>query len=528
MKFDLDRLKKESEKNYEEAWKKSADLIKKKGNYFSLDESSGSLHYLYELVQEFRKVFKELGFQEMVVPTLIEKEEIEKQYGPEAPVILDRVFFLAGLDRSDLGISQKDLDKIKDKAPEFENVEKLEKILREYKKGEISSDDLTEVMTERLNVTEEQATHILTLFESFRELEPIPSDMTLRSHTTAGWFQVLQKMQFRKPLPIQLFTVGPKYRREQKLDETHLYRSWTASLVIMTEEMSLEDGERIARKILKKIGFEEVECKTKAATSNYYAPNSEFEIFVEHPKTSEKIEVGNTGFYSPISLANYEIPYPVFNLGIGLERILMIRTGVQDIRELVYPYRYKKIDFSDSEISQMINYIKKPKTETGKKIMGYIEKTAKKCKDEPSPCEFHVFKSNINNKKVTVKLIESEDNTKLIGPAAFNQIYVNNGNIIGVPPDGWENDEMLKKVRKNGTPTKITYMKAFANLSARKIEEMIEKNKEKEKIRVGMIESLKDINLKLDRPARRYITDNNKKIDVRGPVFTTTQAELEI
>ncbi len=526
MKFDIDELKEKGEKDYEKAWLESGDLIKKEGRHFSL-EGKGSTHALFDLIQEFRRTLKDVGLKEVVVPTLIEREEIEKQYGPEAPVILDRVFFLAGLDRSDLGISEENLEKIREKVPEFDDLDELEKILREFKKGQVDSDDLTEELVERLGLKEDQASHILSLFESFKKLEPIPSDMTLRSHTTAGWFMVLQDMMDRESLPIQLFTVGPKYRREQELDETHLYRSWTASLVIMTEEMSLEDGERISREILKNIGFDEVECEIKSATSKYYAPDSEFEIFVKHPETGERIEVGNAGFYSPVSLANYEIPYPVFNLGIGLERILMLRQGEEDIRSIVFPYKYGELDFSDDEISQMIKIKNKPRSEKGRKIAKLIEKKAKQHKDEPSPCEFEVYKGNLEGRKTTVKLIEEEENTQLIGPAAFNGVYVNEGNIVGVPPEGWEDNDFLQKARENGVDTGITYIGAFSKLAASEIEEAADKGSERKEVRVPIVESLNDINLGLEKPAHRYVTNNNKKIDIRGPVFTTVVAEFE-
>jgi len=525
MKFDIDELKEESEKDYERARENSKKLIRRKGKLFTLEDRE-SPHPLFELVQEFRKVFLELGFKEVVVPTLIDRDEIRKQYGPEAPVILDRVFFLAGLDRSDLGISKEDLERIRDKVPSFDNVVGLKEIFRRYKKGKIAADDLTEVMVDELEITDEEASYILSLFENFKKLEPVPSEVTLRSHTTAGWFQVLKEMQYRDPLPIQLFTVGAKYRREQKLDETHLYRSWTASLVIMAEEISLEDGERIAKKVLKKIGFDEIECETKKATSQYYAPDSEFEIFVRHPETDERIEIGNAGFYSPISLANYEIPFPVFNLGIGLERILMTRTGEKDIRNLVYPYKYEELQFSDEKISHMLSYRKTPATEVGKKLAEEIERVARQYKDEPSPCGFEVIESDIDGKKVKVKLIETEENTNLIGPAAFNRIYIYDGNVIGIPSKGWEDDKFLQKARENGTPTDITYIKSFANLAARKIEQMVEEGKKEVKIRIPIVESLKDLNLKLERPARRFITDHGKKIDVRGPVFATVVGKI--
>lgn len=526
MEFDIEELKEKAEKNYEKAWRETEGFVKKEGKYLSLQDK-GESHPLFDLVQELRQVLLDMGFREVVVPALIDKEEIHKQYGPQAPIILDRIFFLAGLDRSDLGISGDDLEQIRDKVPEFDESEKLEGIFRRYKQGEISSDDLTEVLVEELCVKEDQASHILSLFEDFKSLNPVPSDMTLRSHTTAGWFPVLKEMQFRETLPIQLFTVDSKYRREQKLDETHLYRSWTASIVLLAEEMSLEDGEDITRDILGKLRFDEIEFRKKVATSKYYAPNSEFEIFVSHPETGEMIEIGNAGLYNPISLANYDIPHPVFNLGIGLERILMIRTGEEDMRALIYPYKYKALDLSDEQISQMLEFDKKPFSEEGKELAKRIEEVARRYKDEPSPCEFEVFEEQLEDRKVSVKLVEPEENTQLIGPAGFNEIYVYNGNVVGVPPEGWENDEFLSDVREQGINKGITYMEAFANKAARKIELAVKEGKDNVRIRVPISESLSDINLKLEKPARRYITDHGKKIDVRGPVFTTLSAEIE-
>lgn len=525
MAFDINRIKEEAEEDFEEAWIDSRDLIDEKGQLFSLEEK-GSTHSLFDLIMDIRQVFMKLGFREIIVPTIIEENEVYKQYGPQAPVILDRIFFLASLERPDIGISNEKLERVKEIIPGFDSPKKLKSIFKRYKKSEINSDELPEFLMTELEIEEYQATALLSIFEEFRELKPIPTGLTLRSHTTAGWFPALQKIQDREDLPIQLFTVGPKYRREQRLDKTHLYESWTASLVIMARKMSLEDGRKITREIMSKLGFESVNCRIKKATSKYYAPKTEFEVFVKHPETGEMIEIGNAGFYSPVSLAKYDISNPVFNLGIGLERVLMIKEGAEDIRELIYPYQYEEIELTDEEISQMLEIDEKPETGTGKKITERIEGIARKFKDEPSPCEFEVFKGMMGNSEVEIKIIESEKDTKLIGPAGFNEIYVCEGNVVGVPQEGWEDNEFLKKTRENGVNTEVNYMKAIASLASSKIEEAVEKGKDKVKVRVPIVKSLSDLNLKLGRSARRYITNNKRQIDVRGPVFTTVLAEI--
>ena len=525
VKFDLRELKAGAEKDYERAWIESAKLIEKKGRLFE-PKDKRKPHPLFDLIERVRRTLLELGFAETVVPTLVDKREVFLQYGPEAPVILDRVFFLAGLERPDIGISRGKLQAMGKIVPGFKKVKKLQEIFRRYKRGKIVADDLVETMMKELGVREEQATAILSLFPEFKGLRPVPTDLTLRSHTTAGWFGVLRELQHREPLPLQLFSIGPKYRREQRLDATHLYESWTASIVVMTERMSQEDGERLTREVLAKLGFPEVELRTKAATSKYYAPQTEFEVFVKHPSVGGAIEVGDAGFYSPVALSNYDIAYPVFNLGIGLERLLMIETGERDVRAIVYPYLYKPLVLSDADLTRMIKLEREPETGEGKRIAEAIVRVAEQHADEPSPCEFKAYEGELLGKRVVVRVVEPETGTKLIGPAGFNTIYVYDGNIVGVPPKGWERDEFLQTVRNRGVSTGIRYMDAFAALAANEIERAVQSGKRKAKVRVPIVKLLSDINLILEEPASRYITDRKKRIDVRGPVFTTVEAEI--
>ncbi len=524
-KFDIRKLRASAKKDYERAWLEGAKLIEKKGELFSLRPKSKP-HPLFDLFERVRHVLLRLGFTEVVVPMLVDKREVYSQYGVEAPVILDRIFFLAGLERPDIGISHKKIQQIKKLAPKFKNIKKLQAIFRRYKQGKIVADDLVEVMMRELGLKEEQATGILSLFSEFKELKPVPMDLTLRSHTTAGWFGVLRELQRREPLPLQLFSIGPKFRREQRLDESHLYESWTASIVVMAERISVEDGERLTREVLAKLGFEDVKLTRKKATSKYYAPQTESEVFVKHPRTKEYLEVGDAGFYSPVALSNYNIACPVFNLGIGLERVLMIETGEADIRALVYPYLYKPAEFSDAQLAKMIKLERTPEGGAGREIAAAIARVAEQHAEEPSPCEFKAFEGRLSGRRVSVSVVEPERGTKLIGPAGFNTIFVYDGNFIGVPPKGWEKDRFLNTVREWGISTGIRYMDAFAALAAHEIERAARRSGRKVKVRVRAVKLLSDINLVLDKAAQRYITDNKKRIDVRGPVFTTVIAEI--
>jgi len=514
-KFDTKKIKEQSKKDFEKTWLESSGLIKKEGKFFNLLDKRKE-HALFDLIIKLRKILLELGFTEIITPSIVQEQDVRKQYGPEAPIILDRIFFLAGLERPDIGINKKKIQQIKKIVPDFEKIEKLQEIFRDYKKGEIVADDLVEVMVKELKIKEDQSTEIISkVFPEFKKLKPISSELTLRSHTTSLWFPILSEMQKRESLPIQLFSIGQKFRREQKLDPTHLYESWTASFVIMAEEISLEDGKQIVKDFLLKLGFDEAKFVTKKATSKYYAPQTEFEVFVKNPKTGEEVVIGNGGFYNSVALSNYDIPYPVFNFGAGLERILMIKTGSKDIRELVYPYFYEKLEFSDFEIASSIRLMKEPETGEGKVLVNLIAKTAIEHAEDPTPAEILIYKNEFLNKKIEVKFFKEELNKKLLGPAALNPIVIKTGNVIGAIPS---------QLPENPTRTDFTYILGIANLAAYEIEKAVAEGKKEVLIEVKDAKSLTDVNLQIDDVVKRYIESNNKKIDIRGPIFVWIKA----
>jgi O-phosphoseryl-tRNA synthetase len=120
--------------------------------------------------------------------------------------------------------------------------------------------------------------------------------------------------------------------------------------------------------------------------------------------------------------------------------------------------------------------------------------------------------------KVTVE--ETEANAKLCGPACSNEIFVHEGNIFGVP-----DAEKWKAVRTEGVPTGISYLDASSALAAAEIEQAARCGKGT-LVQVKMAKHPSDINLKIEEYAMRAITDNKKKIDVRGPVFLAVKSVL--
>ena len=530
MAWDPKAIREKAREDYERAWLETASLLKREGRFLRWEKGRpGKPHPVCELVQRFRSILLSYGFEEVINPTIVPDSEVRRQYGPEAPVILDRVFYLAGLPRPDIGIKAEVAEKItREVVPGAgeELIEALKAIFRAYKEGRVEADDLVEEMVKRLGIRPEQATAILALFPELATLTPVPTRLTLRSHMTALWFPVLAALQDKRSLPIKLFSVGLKWRREQRLDETHLYDSHVASLVVMAEQISLEDGVELVKAILADLGFKEARFVVKEATSKYYAPGMEVEVFVRHPRTGEWIEVGDIGLYSPVSLSNYYIRYPVFNAGFGVERIAMILEGYEDIRVLAYPQLYAEVEFTDEQLAEMVRIGVRPLAPDGFRLAEAIVKAAEENKDLPSPCEVLAYEGPFLGREVRVWLYEHEPNARLLGPAALNRIYIYQGNVLGLPDKGLEHVPEVVEARARGVRTGIRYIDGIAMLAARRLEEAVQAGQETLDLRVRMAKRPSDVNIAIDDVARRYITSRRKRIEVKGPVFVGIRAEI--
>ena len=497
--FERGEIKAMARGNFTDAWIATAKLIPT-GTEISLAKK-GKPHLVRELIQKSRQILLNLGFDEAENLTLLPDSDVVKQYGPEARIILDRAFYLAELPRPDIGLSAKRMTEIK-KIAEGTDIDKLQAILRNYKKGEIEADNLIEELIAGLDITDYQATELMDkVFPEIKELQPVPTNKTLRSHMTATWFHTLAALQDKASFPVALFSVGPRYRNEQREDARHLRVHHSASIVVMDAEMSLDAGRAISRDIMQQYGFPDIKFETKVATSKYYAPGQEQEVFVKH--RGAWLEIADIGMYSPVALANFDIKYPVFNAGFGIERLGMLVYEIDDVRKLAYP-QFTVVEYSDEDIAKSITYIASPQTVHGQGIASAIEETARKHKDEIAPCEFLAWK----DESVEVKVVEKEAGKRLIGPAGFNEICVLDGAIYS-------------DVVPSGVYTGINYMRAIAMGAAA----AIENSSDDLTYRVKGIKHLSDLNLEIPEAARQHVEGQNKKIGVKGAVFVAIEAK---
>jgi O-phosphoseryl-tRNA synthetase len=269
----------------------------------------------------------------------------------------------------------------------------------------------------------------------------------------------------------------------------------------MDPQMSLDAGRAITRNVMQQYGFSDIKFETKTATSKYYAPGQEEEVFVKYKGTW--LEIADIGMYSPVALANFDIKYPVFNAGFGIERLGMLIYEIDDVRKLAYP-QFTVVEYSDEELAKSISYIASPQTARGQQIAKAIEETARKYKDEIAPCEFLAWK----DESIEVKVVETEAGKRLIGPAGFNEICVANGAIYS-------------DVVPSGTHTGINYMRAIAMGAGA----AIENSGDNLTYQVKGIKHLSDLNLEIPEAVRQHIEGQNRKIGVRGAVFVAIEAK---
>jgi len=535
MKFDPAQIREAANEDFDSTWRQGKEYVEEpslNNSYPRRVCSFGKPHPIFEVIGRLREAYLRLGFNEAMNPLIVEDKEVYKQFGSEALAVLDRCFYLAGLPRPDVGMSDdriNQMKKILERDITSEETEEIRQILHGYKKGSVEGDDLVHDISHALEVSDALVSTLLEeVFPEFRELKPVPTNRTLRSHMTSGWFMSLSSLHQRAKLPVRLFSVDRCFRREQSEDAARLMTYHSASCVIMDEEVSADDGKVIADGLLSQFGFEKFRFLPDDKRSKYYVPDTQIEVYAYHPGlvgsgtkyNTGWVEVATFGVYSPTALSKYDIPYPVMNLGLGVERLAMILYESADVRALAYPQFYAEWTPSHRKMAQMVRVEKEPQTEAGKRITRDIVQTCLEHGNEPSPCEFQAWKGELYGREVAVSVVEPEENTKLCGPAYLNEVVIYKDNVLGIPHiSKWE------KAFENGVSTGIRFIDAFAYQAAFEIEKATSKGEGSE-TRARIVRSPGDINIILDPALERYITSYNHKIDVRGPVFTTVRSEI--
>jgi O-phosphoseryl-tRNA synthetase len=549
MRFNPDDWKKRSHENFEDAWHEGPSVLTPAPHaetYPVRIYKRAQPHPVFATINRLRETYLSLGFDEAENPVIIEEKDIYRQFGPEAMAVLDRVFYLGGLPRPNVGIARKQLDEINEilrshknplvhtaSAPSTdvprdshyqqmtpETEERLRETLHAYKKSEIDGDELTFELAKVLNVDDGLVVHILdAVFPEFRALVPESSRSTLRSHMTSGWFMTLGSIWEKSPMPLRLFSVDRCFRREQAEGPTRLMTYHSASCIVAGDDITIDEGKAVSEALLSAFGYTDFRFQPDEKRSKYYMPDTQTEVYARHP-VHGWVEVATFGMYSPSALAEYGIGVPVMNLGLGVERLAMIAYNANDVRQLCFPQFFPR-QVSDREIARAVRLREEPVSAEGRIMARAIEKTAAANAMAQGPCAFDAWEGTLGGANIKVIVEETESTAKLCGPACANEIFVQEGSVMGVP-----DAEKWKQVRTEGIPTGISYLSAVSALAAARIEEAARCSKATT-VQVKMAKLPSDINLKIDEYAMRFITDSKKKVDVRGPVFLSVRSVIK-
>ncbi len=539
--FNKDKILKLANKDFEKAWITTKELIRKttvNKKYPRIKPIYGKTNPVMDTIEQLRQAYLRMGFEEYLNPVIVDEKDVYKQFGPEAMAVLDRCYYLAGLPRPDVGLSNDKIEQIKKLKLNIlindETIENLRKTLHLYKKGVLEGDDLVYEIANSLNASNEVGLKILEeVFPEFKDLKAEALPLTLRSHMTSGWFITIGELVGKKQTPYNLFSIDRCFRREQKEDKSHLRTYHSASCVLVGENVTIDDGKVVAEGLLSQFGFTDFQFRPDEKKSKYYTPDTQTEVYAYHPKLKEWLEVATFGIYSPIALSKYDIDVPVMNLGLGVERLAMINYNYDDVRKMVYPqfYEYK---LSDRDIAYSIKVDKLPVLDELNQLTEELINLCIENKNKKSPCEVSIekeIKFNKTTKKIKITLIEKEENKNLLGPSILNKIYVYNGNIYGIPEtfDNVKEEYVgeLKEAKEKGVSTELTYIETICYKITSKIEEALVSNNGELKIRIPIVRSLSDINLKIEDLALKQIMGDNKIIDVRGPVFLNIIIEIK-
>ena len=153
--------------------------------------------------------------------------------------------------------------------------------------------------------------------------------VVLRTHTTAATIRALAA---HPEPPGKFFCVGWTYRNET-ISFKHLPVFHQVDGIVVDEEANLASLLGTLQEFYSKMGFGRV--KFKPAFYPYTEPSVDVVVFMESRK--KWLEMGGAGIFRPEVTLPLGCRYPVLAWGLGIERLAMLRFGLDDIRELYRP-----------------------------------------------------------------------------------------------------------------------------------------------------------------------------------------------
>ena len=149
----------------------------------------------------------------------------------------------------------------------------------------------------------------------------------LRTHTSPVQ---IRSMLETKP-PIAFTSAGKVYRKDD--DATHLPMFHQVEGICVDKNITFANLKDLIHKILYDLFGNNVEIRFRPSYFPFTEPSAEVDILSESGKW---LEILGCGIVNPVVLENCKIDSSVYSglaFGLGVERIAMLKYGVNDIRE---------------------------------------------------------------------------------------------------------------------------------------------------------------------------------------------------
>lgn len=150
--------------------------------------------------------------------------------------------------------------------------------------------------------------------------------VVLRTHTTAITIRYLSD---HKPSEARVFCVGKVFRNE-KPNYKHLPEFYQIEGVTVGPKLNVRNLIYIISKFYSKLGFEKI--KFWPTYFPYTEPS--LQTVAYHEKKQKWLELGGMGVFRPEVTIPLGVQNPVLAWGLGMDRLVMLRYDLDDIRDL--------------------------------------------------------------------------------------------------------------------------------------------------------------------------------------------------
>lgn len=248
----------------------------------------GKQHFVQEAIEEMRRIWVSMGFTEM-----------------EGPIIQTAFWNMDALFVPQDHPAREMQDTIYVKGTGKIPKEFVQEVRKAHEKGVAGSKGW------RMQYSEQEAKRLL-----------------LRTHTTALSAQTISQLT-EKDLPAKFFSVGKIFRNET-MDWKHLAEFHQVEGIVVGD-VTLQDLIGLQQQFYKKLGFPRI--RFRPSYFPYTEPSCEVEAW--NPERQEWIEIGGMGIFRPeVTTPLFGRPVQVIAWGLGLERIIMMKYGIKDMRHL--------------------------------------------------------------------------------------------------------------------------------------------------------------------------------------------------